>query len=195
MKRVKYFINLNVSNYAKPGIYENTTITKIVGSSPGEGKSDFLEITWETPTVEGVDNSESLRNGQLIVDKLYMSEGASPVSYRKLNDIATVLLGSQEPLEAIEAVSIEDYGNQLTAVLANKPARWKFAGIEIEGGEGKQNWLKSVLPFKYFVESMEANPTRLRFDETNPYDVKRLETLEEGDDSSISSTSEDTDLY
>ena len=48
------------------------------------------------------------------------------------------------------------------------------AGEEILGKEGKQNWFKAGLAAFGFVESVDTTPSKLKFDETNKYDMKKL---------------------
>ena len=83
-------------------------------------------------------------------------------------------LGLREDVDSIDITNAEEYVRALSPIFQNKAARWKFAGEEILGKEGKQNWTKAGLAGYGFIETLTTNPSKLKFDENNKFDMKRL---------------------
>lgn len=161
-----------VSSYLEPGIHV-AKIQKVEFITANSGTQGVLI------THEGKPMDELQGKGQTAETKYWMSEKAWPYTKDRLVIIADKL-GVREKLDAIEASSAEEYAQALNSIFAGKAARWKFAGEEIAGKEGKKNWFKASLANFAFCEplSVEESDSKLKFDEDDKYDMKRLEATD-----------------
>lgn len=77
--------------------------------------------------------------------------------------------------------SMEELVININNLLMGKRIRLKFAGKEVQGQEGKKNWIKAVLPRFRFAESITVprSETKLVFDKTNQWDMKMLPVTEQ----------------
>lgn len=114
--------------------------------------------------------------------RFYFPEGAEEAdtktyqrSVYQIKHIATKVVNSTEFDQAYEmSANLSQFAINLNKLLAGKRLRIKFSGKEIAGKDGKQNWFKAVISGMNFAESLSTNPTKLKFDPNNQYDVKRL---------------------
>ena len=161
-----------VSNFLSPGIHE----AKIQ-------KMEFFEASSGTPgikiTHEGRPMEDLKGVGQVAETTWWLSENAWKYTKDRLVIMADKLAVRDDFDKAGESSSPEEYTRALDAIFKNKTARWKFAGEEIEGkltdeGVQKSNWFKAGLSAFGFIETIETNPSKLKFNETSKYDMKRL---------------------
>lgn len=156
------------SEYLKPGIHI-AKIAKIEHKTANGGTEGF------TIHHEGKPMAELGGKGQKAETTYWMSEKAWPFSKDRLVIMADKL-GLRAALDKINASSAKEYAAALNSIFAGKAARWKFAGEEVQGKEGKQNWFKAGLSGYGFVEplSVTESESKLKFDPSNKYDMKRL---------------------
>jgi hypothetical protein len=166
------------SPYIKPGIQ----VAKIVEVS-------YHQSAGGTPGVkfflEGKPMEELEGKGQTNETTYWLSPKAWEYTKDKLCVMADVL-GVREALDSVDASSAEEYCAALNGIFGGKAARWKFSGEEIEGkmdeetGERKSNWFKASIATYDFIEkaSVSDEETKLKFDENNKYDMKRLATAD-----------------
>jgi len=187
-----------ISAFLAPGIHE----AKIVGL-------EFMESRGGTPgmkfTFEGKPHGGEFAHpagpqykGSTAETTYWLSEKAWKFTQERLITMADKL-GVRAQLDAAKGANAEEYTNAIAPVLLGKTARWKFAGTEIEGkiaddGTKKNNWFKAELAAFGFAEALDTNPSKLKFDETHKYDMKRLpEPLVEDNESPFASDSTTTD--
>lgn len=167
-----------VSAFLTPGIHE----AKIVGL-------EFMESRGGTPgmkfTFEGKPHGGDFAHpagpqhkGSTAETTYWLSEKAWKYTQERLITMADKL-GVRSQLDAAKGANAEEYTNAVAPVLLGKTARFKFAGQEIEGkvaddGTKKNNWFKAELASFGFVEALDVTESKLKFDETNKYDMKRL---------------------
>jgi hypothetical protein len=169
-----------VSAFLAPGIHE----VKIVGV-------EYIESRGGTPgiklTFEGKPNGDNFNHpagpqfkGSTAENTYWLSEKAWKYTQEKLILIADKL-GVRTQLDAATGANAEEYTKAITPVFMGLAGRFKFAGQEIEGkiaddGTKKNNWFKAELAGYGFVEplSVSADQSKLKFDENNKYDMKRL---------------------
>ena len=162
--------NSMVSNYLSPGIHE-AKIQKIEYFEAASG-TPGMKITHEgRPSEEG-------GVGQVAETTWWLSDKAWTYTKDRLVIMADKL-GVRDGLDNITAKNAEEYVKTLSPIFTGKAARWKFAGEEIlgkvgEDGTKKSNWTKAGLSGYGFVEALDTNPSKLKFDENNKYDMKRL---------------------
>tara|TARA_R110002012_G_scaffold74735_1_gene189379 strand:+ start:4311 stop:4907 length:597 start_codon:yes stop_codon:yes gene_type:complete len=155
-----------VSNYLSAGIHE-AKIQKIEYFEAASG-TPGMKITHEGRPMEDLGGA-----GQTAETTWWLSDNAWTYTKDRLVIMADKL-GVRTGLDNINAESPAEYSAALDSLFKNKVGRWKFAGEEIAGKEGKQNWFKAGLAGYGFVESVDTTPSKLKFDETNKYDMKRL---------------------
>jgi hypothetical protein len=155
-----------VSNYLSSGIHE-AKIQKIEFFEASSG-TPGMKITHEGRPMEDLGGA-----GQVAETTWWLSDNAWTYTKDRLVIMADKL-GVRTELDAIEGEEAAAYCSALDGIFKGKVARWKFAGEEIAGKEGKQNWFKAGLSGYGFVESLDTSPSKLKFDETNKYDMKRL---------------------
>ena len=157
--------NSMVSNFLSPGIHE-AKIQKI----------EYFEAASGTPgmkiTHEGR-SSEEGGVGQTAETTWWLSDKAWTYTKDRLVIMADKL-GVRDGIDNITAQNAEEYVKELSPIFTGKAARWKFAGEEILGKEGKQNWTKAGLASFGFIETLNTSPSKLKFDENNKFDMKRL---------------------
>ena len=158
---------VEVSNtYIKPGVHENVEVT---GISTGEAKSGtpYVQIDFKTP------------DGLTLEEKLYFSKDGTKYSLRKIIHLFTQHMERAVVDKADStAKTIGQYATNLYNLIKGKKTRIKFVGEEIEGTEGKQNWIKARLGFSPFAEPMTVSKTdsKLIYNPDNAYDLKKLDT-------------------
>ena len=155
-----------VSNYLSAGIHE-AKIQKIEYFEAASG-TPGMKITHEGRPMDVLGGA-----GQSAETTWWLSDNAWTYTKDRLVIMADKL-GVRTGLDNINAESPAEYSAALDSLFKNKVGRWKFAGEEIAGKEGKQNWFKAGLAGYGFVEAVDAAPSKLKFDETNKYDMKRL---------------------
>lgn len=156
----------NSQKYIYPGIRHRVVIKNVTeGKTPGG--TPFIEF--ELYSKEG--GPETSRKFQF-----YTSEKAIAKSMEKIKHIATKVVTEEE---LNNAKSVEE----LRDLLKGKVLRMKFTGEEYQNtsGEIKSRALIGLAPFAEAVEEGAAHPpvadedTKLKFDDKNPYDFKKLE--------------------
>jgi hypothetical protein len=160
------------SKFIEPGVHV-VKITAIKGEEP-DGYSPRLTISFA---------SEDEKSVEAV---FYMSEKAQDMSLRKIKHLATKCI-KVSVLDKIEADSLEDYASALFKTLKNKVVRVKFVGEEIEGKEGKNNWVKANIGLPAFAEAVTkgaehdpvpAESSKLSYDKNNKWDFKPLPTAD-----------------
>lgn len=178
-----------VSNFLSPGIHE-AKIQKIEFFEAASG-TPGMKITHEGRPMEDLGGA-----GQVAETTWWLSDNAWNYTIDRLVIMADKL-GVRSALDAVDEESPEQYAKALDGIFKNKAARWKFAGEEIAGKEGKQNWFKASLAGYGFVEALSTEPSKLSFDESNKYDMKKLPVADSETASSngvsVSETSSNSD--
>jgi hypothetical protein len=171
--------------FLQPGI-SIVALTKVEGASP-EGKSPYLDLIFKS------------KEGQTGNVRLYMSEKAMEKSNEKLAHIATSIIG-RDGIDAISSETIEDYGNKLTAALKEKAFRMKFTGKETIGGNGNK-YINIAIGLPVFAEKLDVNPTKLKYDPNNNYDLEKVQAANDGiineftNDAGLGQNSNDNDIF
>lgn len=157
-----------VSAYLKPGIHV-AKVQKVEYTQANSGNEGLLIVHEGKP----MDDLEG--KGQTAETRFWMSEKAWPYTKDRLVIMADKL-GVRDALDAIDAGSASEYAVALNAIFAGKAARWKFAGEEIKGKEGKSNWFKAQLSNFGFIEALSVSEgeSKLKFNPSDKYDMKRL---------------------
>lgn len=156
-----------VSKFIEPGITE-AKISKIESIKASTGTYG-LKIYFETAPVEGLNGA-----GRTAEERMYLSEKATPITIGRLRRIADAI-GVRAQFDEFQAEEAT-YGNAISSLFVNKPARYLFQGQEVAGKNGKPNWYKAELYNGFsFVEPLSVSPTKLVF---NPsVHLKPLETV------------------
>ena len=157
-----------VSQYLNPGIH--TAKIQKIEFTESNGGTEGLIIT-----LEGKPDAALENKGKTADTKWWMSPNAWPYTKDRLVIMADKL-GVRDGLDDISTNSSAEYAEALNAIFAGKVARWKLAGEEIEGKEGKNNWFKAGIAGYGFIEptTISDEASKLKFDEGNKYDMKRL---------------------
>ncbi len=157
-----------VSSFLAPGIH--TARIQKIEFKESNGGTEGLMIVHEGKPSEDLEGK-----GQTAETTLWLSTKAWPYTKDRLVVMADKL-GVREALDGINAEDSKDYAAALNGVFAGKSARWKFAGTEIAGKEGKNNWFKAELAAFKFCEPLTVteDSSQLTFDESDKYDMKRL---------------------
>ena len=164
------------SVYLKPGI-SNATIGTIEGVAPDMG-SPYIEIGFYKQGGE-IENSTKVR--------FYMSEKGRTRSFEKIKHIATKIVKASV-VDSIEADTLESYGSKLQNILMGQSLRMKFVGEEYVNAS-QQVKVKTTVGLPTFAEAIQEGAeypvvkdgeTKLKYNENNSYDMKRLETKPEG---------------
>jgi len=171
-----------VSNYLDPGIHE-AKIQKI----------EYFESAGGTPgmkiTHEGRPEGDS--PGQTAETTWWLS----PNAWTYTKDRLVIMADKLEVREGLDAINVEgpeEYVRAVAPLFQGKTARWKFAGEEIAGKEGKANWTKAGLAGYGFIEVLGTNPSKLKFDPASKWDMKKLPVADSEVPSSNGVSSEET---
>lgn len=167
-----------VSAFLTPGIHE-ARIASV----------EFMESRGGTPgikfTFEGKPHGGDFAHpagpqfkGSTAENTYWLSPKAWGYTKEKLIVMADKL-GKRAELDAAKGTDAKSYTEAIAPLFIGLTARWKFAGQEIEGkvgedGTKKPNWFKAELAGFGFVETISTSPSKLKFDEDNKYDMKRL---------------------
>lgn len=163
----------NENPWLKPGIHE-VKVTKIVATEE-DGKTPRLDLTFEN------------REGKIATGTLYFSELAKQNSTKNIGFI----LNAVGVKSLISGKNLTEMAKNLEKSLSGKFFRHRFVAEEIQGKEGKSNWFKAKMGFKYSTESISTTPSKLKeLDRNNPYDYKTLAKP----DSFVSETPSSDDL-
>lgn len=158
-----------VSKWISPGIHE-VKVTNVTATEP-EGKSPYLTFSFENKT------------GQTADVKFYVSEAARERTMTKIKHLGTKVV-DETTLDAVTGKNYTEYAKNLTRAITGKWLRVKFSGemvaggINAENGEKKKDWAKATIGLPTFAEKLTTNPTKLKFDPTNKYDLKPLDTAD-----------------
>lgn len=138
-----------------PGIHENVTITGVVESETANGKK-LIKVSFL-----GSD-------GAVLDAELSTEGGAVPYTLKKLKHLMTKFV---DEATANSATSVDS----VNKILTGKKYRIKFNGEEYLNKEGVKR-VKTTLGLPNFAENSELDKefSKLRFDSTNNYDVKRI---------------------
>lgn len=155
--------------FINPGITE-AKVTNVTATEP-EGKSPYLTVSFEN------------REAQTADVKFYVSEAAREKTMTKIKHLGTKVV-DETTLDAVTGKTYTEYAKALTRAIAGKWMRVKFTGEMIAGkidpvtGEKKRDWAKAGIGLPAFAEKLTTTPTKLKFDPTNKYDLKPLDTAD-----------------
>lgn len=161
---------LTNQKYIRPGVNNEVVIDSVKGVNESKPYIEFLvRLPKATP-------EEGSRQ------RFYMhTEPAAALNTARIKHIATKVV-TEAQVDAISADNILDYGMKLNKLLAGKALRMKFIAEEYVKNDGTVG-VRSVLPVQNFAEAINEGAeypavakadTRLKYDETNPYDYKKL---------------------
>lgn len=98
---------------------------------------------------------------------------------------------TMEEANTIEGTDLNDFINKLNAKMIGKSFRAKFIGKEVAKNDGNGVIVFTDLPYMYFTEAIEEGAelpaipdiknTKLKFDQSNQYDYRKLESTPETD--------------
>jgi len=159
-----------VNKYLSPGIAE-AKIKKIEYIKANSGTEGIII------THEGKPETDLNGEGKITETTFWMSEAAWPATKNKLAIMAEKW-GVTDQLNAIDTPTAEEYAIAVNKLFAGKVARWMFIGEEIKGKEGKQNWFKAKLASFGFMETLDTNPSKLKFDPNNKWHMIKLPVAE-----------------
>jgi len=114
-----------------------------------------------------------------------MSEKGKVRSFEKIKHIATKVV-KEADIDGIKAESLEEYGSKLQDLLMGKSLRMKFVGEEYINASGETK-VKTTVGLPSFAEAIYEggeypvlDVTKLKYNENNSYDMKKLEKAPEG---------------
>jgi hypothetical protein len=152
-------VNESKPKRIKPGIHE----VEITGVRVGTTSTGLprLEI--------GFINA----NGETHIEKFSLNSKVNPgktksgldITMSKIKHIGTKVVSEEE-------INNAKTPEQLNALLTGKKLRIKFCGEEFIGEKGKS--IKTIIGNGVFAESLDTNPSKLKFDENNIYDIRRI---------------------
>lgn len=176
--------------YIRPGINHNIVIESVKGVSESKPYIEFLFRTPKATAEEG--------NRQ----RLYMhTDGALALNTARLKHIATKVV-TESSIDGIAANDIIEYGAKLNKLLSGKRLRLKFIAEEYVKADGSVG-VRSVLPVQNFAEAIADGAeypavkdadTKLKYDETNSYDYKKLASAPSGNTTMTGSEDNTDDL-
>jgi len=162
----------NSSKFQEVGIYDNIRITGVIAGESNTKKTPFVKLE-----VEGA-NGEKSTSAEMYVSttiKDGSTMSAWNITARNLVGIIKSITGKseQEAKDAILAKDNKDLASKLATLLVGKPFRAVFYGKEIQGKEGKNNWVKATM---MYTESMKTpiSQTKLKFDVNNSKHMEKL---------------------
>lgn len=153
------------SKFIRPGIIENVVIGGIQAITSPNGKP-YVEVLFYKDTATPEDGAKI---------RFYMTDATVKYSIKKLKHLATKVV-STEDFDAADktAKTHEQFGENINKLLKGKTIRrMKFTGEEYVGTDGNVK-LRSSIGLPGFAEGADVTKSKLVFDETNQYDVKRL---------------------
>lgn len=168
----------SVSAFLTPGIH--TARIAEVEFMESRGGTPGIKFTFEgKPHADGFTHPAGPQfKGSTAETTYWLSEKAWKYTQQRLITIADKL-GKRAELDAAKGEDAQSYVNAIAPIFKGLAGNWKFAGKEIEGkvaddGTKKNNWFKAELAGFGFVEPAGTEPSKLKFDETNKYDMVRL---------------------
>ncbi len=182
---------LNENKYQEVGVWDNIRINTIMSGKSFTKQTPFIRIGTEGP------NGELCESGDMYVST-DVKEGSTlsawSVTARKLVNLIMAVTGKSEDeaKAACKAADADDLAKKLSAILVGKPFRGVFYGEEIQGKEGKNNWVKAYFAINgtnkvkastnYAAESMKVakSASKLKFDES-----KHVQKLPVGDSTTV----------
>lgn len=167
---------LNEKKYQEVGVHDNIKISTVTTGESFTKKTPFISIVTEGP------NGETCESGQMYLNtevKEGSTTSAWAITARRLVNLIMSITGKteEEAKKSINASDPDDLAKKLSTLLVGKTFRGLFYGKEIQGKEGKNNWIKAyfaVSESNYAAETMKTNPSKLRFDANNPKHIKKL---------------------
>ena len=141
----------------RPGIHEGVTVTGVMADKTPNGKN-VVKVGFVK------------ENGEELEVSWSMEGGAIPYTTSKLKHMLTKHYEDGDKIAGMNTV------DKINAALTGKTFRLKVKGVEYMNKEGKVR-VKSDIGLPDFCENMvkvSAGASKLKFDETNKYDVERL---------------------
>lgn len=187
----KYSINnvdaTNNTNTARPYFGYGVHVAKILRFELFETRNGNpgMNIVHVMEAPEGFEHPKGYP-GPASTTTMYLTEAAfnnpgAPIdTARRLVTIATVLGVEDNFRNLLEnATSPQEVVNACNECLTNIEARWAFGAEEVEGRDGKSNWLSTRLLAFNCVESLEVSEedSRLNVDANNDNHVKMLPVI------------------
>ena len=182
---------LSNNKYQEVGIWDNIKVSTVISGKSFSKQTPFIRIV-----TEGV-NGEVGESGDMYLNN-DLKEGSTTTAWsitaRKLVNFIVAVTGKTEEQAKASCIAIDgdDLAKKLSTLLVGKTFRGVFYGKEIQGKEGKNNWVKAyfaVSKSNYAAESMKVakSASKLRFDETK--NIERLPVADTTMASSNGSTS------
>lgn len=152
-----------VSNYIRAGINDNVVIDAVTGSEDS-APTPYIEFTFR---LDGAPEANTSKQ------RIYLSEAARTKGLTKIKHIATKFV-DESVIDSITASTPVEYANAIAKLVVSKsPIRMKFCGDQYKNSEGEIK-TKAVLGLPPFAELMSVSPTKLKYDENNQWDNKKL---------------------
>lgn len=152
------------NEYLSPGIQSDIEIMNLQWDD-GNGKySPRIEITL------------SNKSGQTLTDSFSFSDSAKKYSEAKITHIWNSFYDPEQLKTIAENCGddMEMFTNEIGRYLIGKVfTEFKVSGKEIQGKEGKNNWIKGCIGLPDFA-SGPMKQRSLKFDPKNSYDMNRL---------------------
>lgn len=160
--------------YIRPGINHTVIIESVKGVDESK---PYLEFLFRTPKATAEEGNRQ---------RLYMhTEGSAALNTARLKHIATKVVTENE-IDSLSAENILQYGAKLNKLLAGKKLRLKFSAEQYIKADGSVG-VRAVLPVQNFAEAIvggaeypavKDSDTKLKYDESNQYDFKKLANVE-----------------
>lgn len=171
------------STYITPGVYDTTIAEVTQGTLPyGDNIAcvsvKFVDTATKATHTEDFSLDPTVREGK--------QKSMFQWTAERLKHLGTKVMPEEE---FNKLSSVED----IAAALIGKQVRIKFGGREYQKQDGSTG-VRTTLPFLYFAENMKVNPTRMKYDENNPYDFKRINAPAPAINGSVDTTPKTDDL-
>lgn len=156
------------NKYISPGLHSDIEITDLRWVEGDGNYAPKMEIT--------IMNSEN----QTLTDSFSFSENAKKYSELKITHIWNSFYETSKLKDIAERCGddMEMFTNEIGRYLiGQKFSNFKVSGKEIQGKDGKKNWIKGCIGFPNFASGLAKTRT-LTFDPNNNYDINRLPATE-----------------
>lgn len=157
------------SKFMSPGIVE-AKIKEIVYGESSQKQTPFMKIILEN------DEEQTCETIWYLSSQAWEPEKGNGTKWRVT--LMADKLGLRDRLDKVtESIASEqDFVNGLNSIFKGVKARWVLVGEEIAPSDPSKNvWIKAELhPWK-FVETLDTNPSTLKFDPKK--DIKRLPAM------------------
>ena len=167
------------SKYIKPGIQElKINDLEIELAKTGTPRIKFIVETRPVTDKGFVPDETATAGGKVgTIRSSYLKNDDQKVEFSKNMVFIARHLGEKEEttLDGLFADTLEEYIEKIKPILTGKFVHFKVCGEEYQKDDGKIGMTMRFARFGF----VNADETKLKFDENNQYDIKRLEIPDE----------------